>query len=1035
MSRALHNSRLLALAVALLLVAGLAAFATLPRTEDPRVLNRVATVLAPFPGASAERVEALVAEPIENALRELPEVQTLESRSQPGLAVVTLELKDSVTDTVPVWSRARDKLNDLLPALPAGVQPQFNDERGYAYTLLVALTWSGPGEVDLAVLGRYAEELQSRLRALNGTDLVSLYGVAEEELLVAIDPARLSALQLTPETVAAALAGTDAKVAAGTLHPERHRLLVEVASELDSLERIRRTPLTVTADGRTVRLGDVAEVSRQLRQPPSERVLLHDQPGVVIAARMLPDLRIDQWRGWAQEQLELFTQTLPGNIRLAVIFDQNRYTQIRLSSLLSNILQGFGLIAAVLLITLGWRAALITATALPLTVLFTLACMKMIGLPIHQMSVTGLVVALGIMVDNAIIMTDGIGQRRRQGLSAVAAVSDALHHLWLPLLGSTLTTILAFAPIALMPGPAGEFVGGIALAVIWALIGSYLVSFTLVAGLAGRWLRAGQGRWRWLDEGIHLPRLGRGFAATLRVAVAYPRLTIVAALLLPLAGFIGAGRLTEQFFPPSDRDMFSLELLLPASTSLAETERTARHLSRLFAEYPEIESAHWFIGHSAPPFYYNLMQDKDGRQNFAQAMLKVQDAPTANRLIPLLQSRLDDALPGAQILVRKLEQGPPFNAPIEVRVVGPNLDVLRALGDELRALLLATPDVIHTRATLAGGAPKLELQVDEEAARLAGVSPVQLAAQLNATLDGTRGGSVLEGVEEVPVRIRVEGPTRREAADLAALTVASTTAGQTGAPLAALGRLELTAALATIPRRNGERVTTVEGYLRAGVLPQTALDDFRQRLAQAELPLPAGYRLEFGGEAAERNNAVGNLLANVGVVVALLIAVVVLSFNSFRLGGVIMAVAVQAAGLGLLCVYLSGYPFGFTVIVGLLGLIGLAINAAIVILAELRSDPAAARGERAAMVGVVMQTSRHIVSTTITTVGGFLPLILAGGGFWPPFAVAIAGGTVLTTLLSFYFAPACFALYAGRPAQQQVLSDSEFSGRAACQSL
>jgi multidrug efflux pump subunit AcrB len=228
--------------------------------------------------------------------------------------------------------------------------------------------------------------------------------------------------------------------------------------------------------------------------------------------------------------------------------------------------------------------------------------------------------------------------------------------------------------------------------------------------------------------------------------------------------------------------------------------------------------------------------------------------------------------------------------------------------------------------------------------------------------------------------------------------------------------VEIQPAWGVIPRRNGERVNVIEGYLRAGVLPQTVLQRFQANLQAAGFALPAGYRIEFGGESAGRNDAIGNLLANIGVIVTLLVVVVVLSFNSFRLSGVIFAVAVQSAGLGFLSVYLFGYPFGFTVIVGLLGLMGLAINAAIVILAELKADSRAAGGDSEAIIEGVMNSSRHIASTTITTVGGFMPLMLEGGGFWPPFAVAIAGGTVLTTLLSFYFVPAVFRLMAGRRA-------------------
>ena len=304
--------------------------------------------------------------------------------------------------------------------------------------------------------------------------------------------------------------------------------------------------------------------------------------------------------------------------------------------------------------------------------------------------------------------------------------------------------------------------------------------------------------------------------------------------------------------------------------------------------------------------------------------------------------------------------------------------------------------------------PKIWLDVNEASARVAGLGLREIAQQLQTALQGVDAGELLDGTESIPVRVRITDERRQSAAALEQLHISTPTAGNI--PLSALASISLQPSLGAIPRRNGERVNVIEGFLGFGVLPGSALQTYKQALDEAGFKLPAGYRLEIGGEASERDRAVGNLMANVGIIVVLLIAVVVLSFNSFRISGLIFATALQAAGLGLLTVWLFGYPFGFTVIIALLGLMGLAINAAIVILAELKADPNAARGDIHAITQAVQSCTRHISSTTITTIGGFMPLILAGGGFWPPFAVAIAGGTLLTTLLSFYFVPACFLL-------------------------
>ena len=1012
MAQLLFNGRLLALMVALLIVAGTAALHSLPRQEDPRVLARMATVMTQLPGASAERVEAQLSEPIENSLRELAEIKEISSTSRLGISIVSIELQDRVTDVQSVWSRARDLLNDVAPELPSGSSiPYLEDKRGYAFTLLVGLNWRGQEPADLATLTRYADEFESRMRALPGTDYVDRYGEQEEEIQVDVDLEQAGSRGLSLPAIAATIGAADGRISAGELSNDRTQLQVELSGALDSLERIRRIPLQTDEQGNISRVGDLAQVRMGVHDPAREEAWIDGRQGIVVGIRMLPHLRVDQWTEQARAQIERFSASVPANIETRILFDQSGYTEVRLSELVLNIGQGFVLILLVLLVTLGVRAALITALALPLTTLFTLACMNFYGLPIHQMSVTGLVVALGIMIDNAIVMVDSIQHRRQQGESARQAVLNSVRHFWLPLLGSTLTTILAFMPIVLMPGPAGEFVGGIAISVIFALLGSWLLSHSLIAALAGRYLKPGtRGDDHWYRTGLHLPRLSRGFNATQRWALTHPWATLLLTLALPITGFWSAGQLTEQFFPPSDRDMFHIELHLPPQASLAETRRVSQEADAILRQHPEIQQTAWFMGTSAPPFYYNMMPLNEGKPNYAQAMVTSDHFTSANRLIPELQAQMDRSLPDAQVLVRRLDQGPPFNAPVEMRIYGPSLERLRELGDEARRILAAVPDVMHTRSTLQPGTPQVRLSVDEDSARLAGLALQDIAGQLRSALQGIKAGEVLQSTETLPVRVRVDAERRNAPDALAQLHLSTPAAGNI--PLGALAEVRLESAHGAIPRRDGERVNVIEGYPAFGVLPGQVLADYTQALEAEGFQLPAGYRLEVGGEASKRDSAVGNLLANVGIIVVLLVAVVVLSFNSFRISLVIFATAIQAAGLGLLTVWLFGYPFGFTVIIALLGLMGLAINAAIVILAELKASSAACRGDENAIQSAVASCTRHISSTTITTIGGFMPLILAGGGFWPPFAVAIAGGTLMTTLLSFYFVPTLFKVLA-----------------------
>jgi multidrug efflux pump len=1011
------NGRLMSLAIALLIVSGIAALSTLPRTEDPRIQNRISSVLTLLPGASAERVEVLLTEKIEQKLRRIPEITLLTSVSRPGISVVQIKLKDDVNEPKPIWSRVRDLLSDVSPQFPAGtLPPTLEDDRGYAYTQLIALNWQGDADdVNIASLSRYANELQNQLKQVSGTDIASIFGQGQEEVTVTIDQNKSSRLKLSNQIIANKVLSADAKVSAGRIVNESNQMLVELVGALDSVARIKNIPVHQQANGTVIRLSDVAKVEKTLAWPASQMAIVNDKPAVVVGARMLPDLRIDQWTLAVNRSLENFAEQLPNSITMEVLFDQNKYTEQRLGDLVENITIGFVLISIVLLITLGWRSAAIVAISLPLTVLFTLAVMNIYGLPIHQMSVTGLVVALGIMVDNAIVMTDTIQTKRMQGMRRLDSVGYAVKHLWMPLLGSTITTILAFMPIVLMPGPAGEFVGGIALSVIFSLIGSYIISHTIVAGLAGRFIPKNVPNASvWYNSGINLPKLNKVFHQTLLWILKNRKTTIGLVMCLPLLGFIAAKQLSEQFFPTSDRDMFQIELFLPSQSSIVNTQKVSQQVSDILYQESGIEKVRWFIGKNAPSFYYNMLPNKDGLQNYGQAMITASSFEQANHLIPIIQDKLDRLLPQAQILVRKLEQGPPFNAPVELRVFGPNLDTLKHIGEDIRLIMNETPDVLHTRSTLQPGTPKIWVNIDEEAAAIVGLSLVDIAKQLDGSLTGDVRGSIIESTESIPVRVRVDNQARNELTDIDNIQLISATGNII--PLSSIANLTIKPSRGAIPHRDGVRVNVIEGYLKSGVLPSVILERVLATIEAKNYQAPSGYRIEVGGESAERDQAVGQLLASVGVIFTLLIAVVVLSFNSFRISIIIFLSAFQSIGLGLLSVYIFDYSFGFTVIIGLLGLMGLAINAAIVIIAELKADELAVKGDPQAIIKGVSSCTRHITSTTITTVGGFLPLIMAGGGFWPPFAVAIAGGTVLTTLLSFFFVPALFSLFSQKTA-------------------
>ncbi|MGI9244670.1 MAG: efflux RND transporter permease subunit [Verrucomicrobiales bacterium] len=1015
----LQNRHLLVLFVLIGVVGGLSALKSLPRLEDPIITNRNPIIITAFPGASADRVESLVTEPIERELKEIPEIKHTDTISRAGISIVAIELDDAVTTKVnkQIFSEMRDRLADAAATFPQEVQPpQFDDKRNaIAFTLITAIRWSDGAEDKLGILTRQAEDLADRLRAVPGTELVRIYGAAEEEIAATVDADELAALGLSIQDVSAAMQRADSKVPSGMLRGEEADLLLEVTGELDSLARVRSVPLLIDeSSGRTVRMGDVAQVSRSQREPAGSIALADGSRAVYIAARVQDDRRVDQWAEAAGATVDEFRSGIGGGIDVDVMFDQNAYTSQRLGELSGNLLLGALVVLAVVFLTMGWRSSLIVGLALPLTASLTLFVVALNGGKLHQMSIFGMIIALGLLIDNAIVMTDEVKKNLALGKAPVDAFSAAIRHLFLPLLSSTLTTMLAFMPILLLPGGAGDFVGSIAGSVIVALGASFVVAMTVIGALAGLFGKAPQpgAKRRIFRDGIGGAGISRTAGAAIRVLVRRPLIGIGCAALLPLIGFVLAQSLGSQFFPRTDRNMFEVEVYLPTESSLAKTRQVAGEIEEVLRGREQVERVDWLVGGSFPSVYYNLIMDQDGSRHYAHGIVTASDFDSVDAMLPRLQAEVDDRFPGAQIVLKKFAQGPPVEADVELRLSGPSIEVLQDLGEQVRVVLAADPGILQTQVTMPRGEPKLWLRADEEEARLAGLELGDVAAQLQGALEGVQGGTILEGIEELPVRIRYSGDQRDTVDRIEGINLVSKS-GAGWVPMSAIGELELRAERGGITRRNGVRTNTILGYARPDVLAIGIGESVMAKLEQSGFQLPTGYHFELGGESENQGEAVGNLMLYLPIIFLLTIAILILSFRSVRIALILLAVAPLSAGFGLLATWVMQFPLSFNTIIGSMGLMGLAFNSSIVVLASIRANDAAARGDTDAIVTAVLGSGRHLISTTLTTIGSFLPLlILIGGQFWPPLAIVLAGGVGGSTLLAMTFTPAMYRLLA-----------------------
>lgn len=1014
--------RLTFLALGFILITGLSSFMNLPRQEDPTMTERYGFVETHLPGASAIRIEALITEKIEAGLREVPEVKKIASISRAGHSFVSVELFDTVgMDQVDlVWSEVRDKMRDVEPQLPPGTSSPFVDPNGpVAVTLGVAITSEN---TPISVLERVATELRSRLATLPGTKETEIFGEPAQEIVVEVNPHAMARLNISIDDIIRAIGASDTKVAAGGYQSESNNLVVEVKGELTSVERIASIPIGQHADGHFLRLSDVANLSKAYVDPPHSIALIHGSRGLVVATTMETGRRVDQWSSQAKKIVADYRRELPAMINIETIIDQNYYTTERLSTLLLNLLMAIALVLIALFVLMGLRAAIIIGTALPLTISLVLTGLYVLKIPLHQMSVTGLIIALGLLIDNAIVIIEEYKMQRRRGKHFDEAIALAVNHLFVPLLASTATTAFAFLPIALAPGGTGDFTGAMAVAVVLSVTASFVLAMTVIPTVAAFVDQKFPPKTssHWWSQGISIPSLTRLYSRSITLVFQRPILGILVSLVLPICGFLVAGSMTSSFFPPVDRNQFQLQLTLPSNSSLQQTTKEVAKVQKILDSVPEIIESHWFIGEGAPRVYYNMLGNSNqGVANFANGFMTTGDVDDPRKILPDLQTRLMNEIPGARVMALPFEQGPPYSAPIEIRIVGPDLNILKELGEEIRLLLTQVPSLTYTTATLSTAVPQVSIYPNENQTRLRGVNNKDIPLQLNAALNGLIAGTVMEGTSEVPVRVRMNSSARSDLERLSSTPILSTMAagksqGYGGIPLEQITQLKLEPSPTRIDRYQNERINTVAGFLLPYAFPSLAVEAFREKLEEAKIELPEGYRIEFGGEEEERGDAVSSIIATFITFLWMMVAVIVLSLNSFRYAAIIGAVGFLSVGLALLGVWLSGYPLGYTSLIGTLGLVGLAINGAIIVLSALKASRSAVSGDIETGTQIVVASSRHIVSTTITTIGGFIPLIIFGGHFWPPLAMAIAGGVTGSAILALYLVPAMFSFYAKR---------------------
>lgn len=1004
--------RVVMAAVVTIAVWGAVALSTLPRQEDPVIAWRLANVVTRLPGASPSRVETLITDVIEQTVREVDEVEHVYSVSRSGVSLVQVELGDDVTDVAPVWQKVRHKLLEAAADLPEGtVGPDLNDEVMGTFAVVAAISGK---DFSYRQLKDQAERLEDELRYLPRTASTELFGLQQEVIQVELDQSKLAAFNLSFDQVAATVKGRNTRRPSGRLEVDADEFVIEASGEFENETELADMVLLVTPEGRTLRLRDVADIRRTTANPADPIARINGRPAVMVGTRARSGVRIDDYGAEVNEKIAEFGESLPKGMQVDVLHDLARSIRQLTGDLGNDLWQSMVLVFFSTVIFIGWRSTWIVSTSIPLTALVVLVLFSIFGVPLNQMSVMALIMAMGMDVDCATVVTEQIQHRWAQGGDLRQIAAEESSRLFMPLAVSTLITVAAFLPIYLLPGGTGEFVRAIPVGVSICLIVALIVSVTAVPSLCTLLLRrrkreddppTGGGRMSWLVEARN------AWYQRLLVGITARPAAVLLLVVAIMTGMTSVGLLLRRdFFSPVQRDQFIIDVYAPQGSSLAHTLDAVKPIETLLSQMPEVTSYGSFVGRNAPLVFYNLWVQESYANHFAQIVVNVTDWHESAKTARRLQEQLQSKVPGAHCVVHILEHGAPFVAPFEVRVTGPSLETLEELGRRATAILAGTPGVRNVRDNYGNEALQLIAQVNEPVARAIGIDQGKVADELRYRLDGLVASHLQEGDERIDVRVRLAGAQRDDITDLNAVYF-KPTADAPLIPFSSVATLQPSWQAASIYRRDGQRTLSVLAYPEFGLTAAQVSKRFTPQLDELAASLPPGYQLAFGGESEQRHEAESNLRNKAIYTFCIIILLLMAQFHSFLVSTMILAVIPLSLGGAMVGLWLTGYPLNFMAIMGMMMLVGVMVTNAIILVEGFEQRRAAGEPMRELVINGTRERTLHVVVTSVNTITGFIPLALSHSPLWPPLAIAIIGGLTMSTVICLVALPAAYMLF------------------------
>ena len=1008
---ALRHRTLVAYLIVVLMLAGVISYLRLGRAEDPDFTFKAMVVRTLWPGATAHEVELQVTERIEKRLQDVPWVDVVRSQTRAGDSLITILLKDyTPKKEVPeAWYQVRKKIGDIRNTLPQGVVgPYFNDEFGDTFISIFALTGDG---FDLAALRREADRIARVLRQVPDVKKIELVGVQDEKIYIEISHTKLATLGLNPLAIFDALQKQNAMTPAGFYETPSARVRIRVSGDFASVDSIRE--IGIQANGRLFRLGDIATVRRGFADPPTPRMRVQGQPAIGIAIAMNKGGDVIQLGERLHQATDRIQKELPLGIDLHVVADQPQIVRQSMDLFMSSLSEAVLIVLAVSFLSLGMRTGAVVALSIPLVLAISFLLMAAFGIDLQRISLGALVIALGLLVDDAIIAVEMMVVKMEQGWDRFRAATFAYTSTAFPMLTGTLITAIGFMPVGLAKSGAGEYTFSIFAVVSIALLVSWIVAVVFTPYLGYLLLDAEKLRRKPEQHGDdrYATPFYRRVRALVESCLHHRWLVIAATVLAFVAALAGlALGVQKQFFPAASRPELLVDLWLPNGASLRATETQAAKVEQLLGTAEMAKSIKYYasyLGNGSPRFYLPLDQQLFN-DNFAQFVITTHDIGAREDLKRRLQERFADSSgewSGLRTRVLRLENGPPIGFPVQFRVSGENLGELRRTAEEVAAVMRENPHLREVNFDWNEMSKVVRLDIDQDRARALGISSQELSAFLNSMLSGMTVTQMREGDQLIDVVARAPGDERARLAALAEINIH--TAGGRYVPLAQLARIRYELEDGLIARRNRLPTVTVRADIRDGVQAPTVTSEIDPQLDAIRASLPAGFAIEPGGATEESAKGENSIKA---VMPMMLICVVTLLMIQLQSTGRTLLVLLTAPlGLiGVACALLAfAVPFGFVANLGVIALSGMIMRNAVILVDQIAQDEKAGKPAWEAVVGSTVRRFRPIMLTAAAAILAMIPLTRSV--FWGPMAVAIMGGLIVATLLTLLFLPALYA--------------------------